>query len=125
MVTQLLTLMTTVLRPVQPKLVPVKVYVDVVAGVTVIAELVWPLGLQLYVLAPEPVNVILPPKHKELEVEPELESIPIPTIGRGFTVTKEVAVAAQPLLEPVTVYVDVVPGLTEIDVLVWPPGLQE
>jgi len=89
--------------------VPVTVYVVVDVGVTE-SEVPDPPVLQLYVFAPEAVNVELFP----MQI-PEGDADAL-TVGSGFTVTVAVAVPVPPDgAVPVTVYVVVLDGLTDID----------
>lgn len=100
--------------------VPVTVYVVVDAGVTVTLVPLNDPGIQLYVDAPLPVNVVLPP------VQIEVVDALIPTAGAALTVTACVAVAVQPLaLVPVTVYVVVTVGVTVTGDPLNEPGIHE
>ncbi len=69
----------------------------VVDGFTVIAELVLPPGIQLYVEAPEPVRVAVAPEQIADEEPTAL------TVGVMLTVMLTVFVLVQPELVPVTV----------------------
>lgn len=103
----------------QPADVPVIVYVVVEPGVTVcVAPFRLP-GIQLYVVAPPPVNVT------ELPVQmDELEEVAV-TVGVGFTVMVRVAGSVHPFAAvPVTVYVVVVVGETVTVVPDKLPGIQ-
>lgn len=103
----------------QPADVPVTVYVVVDPGVTVcVAPFRLP-GIQLYVVAPLPVNVT------ELPVQmDELEEVAV-TVGVGFTVMVRVAGSVHPFAAvPVTVYVVVVVGETVTVVPDKLPGIQ-
>ena len=93
------TITVTVEVPTQPAaLVPVKVYVVVVNGVTVQGEPTCAPGFQRYVVAPEPVKVT------GLPVQIEGEEAVATTVGVGFTVIVLVAVEVHPLAAvPVTV----------------------
>jgi hypothetical protein len=56
----------TVLVPAQPEVVPITVYVVEEVGVTDTVDVVAPLGIQEYVVAPEAVKVTAEPLHTEL-----------------------------------------------------------
>ena len=88
---------------------PVTEYCVLVAGVTVIVELVAPV-LQVYVLAPLTDKEADCPGHMVL-----LETI---TGGPAPTITVVVAVLVQPADVPVTVYCVVTVGLTEMEAVV-------
>jgi hypothetical protein len=78
--------------------VPVTVYVVVLAGDTLMVVPVNDPGCQLYVDAPVPVILVLPPAHMVALVTV------VPTLGNAFTVMSRVAVALHPLAPvPVTV----------------------
>jgi len=105
--------------PVHPAaLVPVTVYVVVALGVTVLLAPLPNPPDQLYVFAPLAVNTELSPLHiaDGLAVAA--------TDGNGFTVTLTVAVPVHPtLLDPVTVYVVLLVGVT-VMLAVLPPVFQ-
>lgn len=87
--------------PLQPPVVPVTVYVVVVAGFAVTVEPVVALspvaGLQVYEVAPEAVNVVLPP------VQILGDAGVTDTVREDPTVTVTVAVPEQEPEVPVTV----------------------
>jgi hypothetical protein len=93
--------------------VAVTLYVVVLAGVTVIDDVVAPL-LQMYVTPPVAVNITLPPVHT-------VDGPDMLMVGNGCTVTVFCAVPWQPLASvAVTLYVVVLPGLTVMDDVVAP-----
>jgi len=123
-----LTVTTTVLVALHVPLVPVTVYVFVVAGLAVTAAPVVALnpvaGLHEYVVAPLAVRLTgLPPEHIVAEGGVTV------TVGVGLTVITTDCVSLQPPLTPVTVYVVVVAGVavTPAPVVVLRPvaGLHE
>lgn len=84
----------------QPRLVPVTVYVVVVVplkviGVPVVALRPVP-GVQLYVVPPDADKVVVLPIHTAADPDVAV------TVGIGFTVTVAVVVALQPVVVPVT-----------------------
>ena len=103
----------------QPAVVPVTVYVVVVAGETEIGEPLMLPGIQLYDVAPLPVSVVEEPAQMV-----GLEAVAV-TVGVGLTVTVMVAVDAHPGPSvPVTVYVVVVAGDTVTGLPLMLPGIQ-
>lgn len=78
--------------------VPVKLYVVVEPGDTLIVEPVKPPGCHVYVVAPLPVNLVELPEHI---VEGPAKAV---TVGVGFTVTTTVAgiILLQPDVVPIT-----------------------
>jgi hypothetical protein len=91
----------------------------VVAGDTFMVVPVNDPGCQLYVDAPVPVILVLPPAQMVALVTV------VPTLGNAFTVMSRVAVALHPLAPvPVTVYVVVLAGDTLMVVPVNDPGCQ-
>ena len=109
------TVTVTDVVPVHPAaLVPVTVYVVVEAGDTTSGLLVDPV-LHKYVFAPAPVSVELSP------IQIAAGDALAVTVGSGFTVTVTNAVPVHPAaLVPVTKYVVVEDGLTEVLPLVDP-----
>jgi hypothetical protein len=112
-----LTVIVRVAVPVHAPVVPVTVYVVVVAGETVIVVPDKLPGIQVYVVAPFPVIVVLFP----LQIVPPV--VVVVTVGEGETVINCVAVDVQPVDVPVTVYVIVVTGETVTDVPDKLPGI--
>ena len=105
--------------PVHPfAAVPVTVYVVVVPGETEIGEPGIAPGFQTYDVAPPPVRLVEFPEQIVGE-----DAVAV-TVGEGFTVTVTCAVLLQPDVVPVTVYVVVVPGETEIGDPGIAPGFQ-
>jgi hypothetical protein len=102
-----LTVTLTVAVPVHPKIVPVTEYVVVFAGETVMLEPVPPV-LHAYVLAPLTFNDELCP----LQIVAGVALMD--NVALSLTVTDTDAVPVHPKLVPVTVYVIVFTGLTEI-----------
>ena len=104
------TVTLTVAVPVHPAaLVPVTVYVAVALGATVLLAPLPNPPDQLYVFAPLAVITEVCPLHIADGLAVAL------TDGNGFTVTLTVAVPVHPaVLVPVTVYVEVALGLTDI-----------
>jgi hypothetical protein len=92
-----LMVMVIVAVPVQPAVVPVTVYVVVVAGETVTGFPVPRPPLHEYDVAPLAVSVVDVPEQIGLTLA-DME-----TVGFGFTVTVTVAVPVQPAVVPVTV----------------------
>ena len=112
------TVRVTVLVPVQPAaVVPVTLYVVVVEGVAVkLAP--DPLGLHVYVLAPDAAMVELWPAQMAAGVAVAV------TVGNGFTVSVTVVVPVQPQASvPVTLYVVVAVGFA-VKLAPVPVGLQ-
>jgi hypothetical protein len=107
----------------QPEVVPVTVYVVVDEGeaetVLVLVELNPEAGLQIYVVAPDAVNI------DELPLQIVCDVAETVTLGTGFTVTLAIAVSIHPAaFVPVTVYVDVDAGVavTEAEVVELKPA---
>ena len=112
------TVITRVAVPVQPAVVPVTVYVVVIAGETVTEVPVNDPGIQLYVVAPLAVIVV------ELPEQIVVLVAVVVTVGLGVTLTVTVCVLVQPLTAvPVTVYVVVPAGLTVTGDPVSDPGI--
>lgn len=78
------TVMSRVAVPVQPEVVPVTVYVVVVAGETVTDVPLREPGIQVYVVAPEAVSVVELPEQMVVLLA---ETV---TVGEGVTVTRTV-----------------------------------
>jgi hypothetical protein len=109
-----LTVIVTVAVPVHVPLLPVTVYVVVVAGLAVTVAPTVALkpvaGAQLYVAAPLAVKLVPPPpEHMFAEVGVTL------TVGAVFTVIVTVCVPLQGPFIPVTVYVVVTVGVAVTD----------
>jgi hypothetical protein len=69
---------------------------------------------------PASVDVVIDPVQAPQEVGEDVNE----TTGTGFTVTVAIAVDIHPFIDPDTVYVVVVVGLTTIEEPVIPPGVQ-
>lgn len=92
------TVMSCVAVAVQPAVVPVTVYVVVIAGETVTGFPESDPGIHVYVVAPFAVSVVELPEHSVVLVAET------PTVGDGVTVTSTVCVDVQPFAAvPVTV----------------------
>jgi len=99
--------------------VPVTVYVVDAVGASVTGEPESDPGIQLYDVAPFPVNVIVSPAQEEDTDEDEV------TEGSAFTAMETVDVFEQPFPSvPVTVNVVLVFGETETEVPLSDPGIQ-
>jgi hypothetical protein len=114
-----LTVMATCAVLLQVPEVPVTVYVVLVPGETETGDPGIEPGFHTYEVAPEPVSVVEFPEQIVVE-----DAVAV-TVGVGLTVTVTCAVLVQVFpAVPVTVYVVVVPGETEMGEPGIDPGFQ-